>query len=75
MDFPDLMDKDWIRHTNNLKYAHIKLIESPNELIWDHPTHELYIPNMGYQHLISTSQEGDPPWWKKGIWKLKCPLK
>ena len=57
----------WYAYTNSLKTSHIRLTDSPDELIWAHASHGQYTPKLGYHHISSTYQEGDLPWWRKSI--------
>lgn len=34
-----------------------------------------YTPKCGYNYIMSRKGWGDPEWWSKHLWKLKCPTK
>eukprot|EP00253_Pinus_taeda_P030057 PITA_30057 len=61
--------------TQELFHSNVRLKDSPDMLIWAHGETGDYSPKDGYKFILSKKGWGEPEWWSKHIWKLKCPTK
>jgi len=58
-----------------LSRTNVRINDEPDQLIWAHADTGSYSPKYGYKFLMSKKGWGDPEWWEKSLWKLKCPAK
>eukprot|EP00253_Pinus_taeda_P009549 PITA_09549 len=66
---------EWYSFTQELARSNVILKDSPDSLIWAHGETGDYSPKDGYKFIQSRKGWGEPEWWAKQIWKLKCPAK
>lgn len=66
---------EWSVFTHELTRSNVRLKDSPDSLIWAHGETGDYSPKDGYKFIQSRKGWGEPEWWAKQIWKLKCPAK
>eukprot|EP00253_Pinus_taeda_P004599 PITA_04599 len=66
---------DWKAYTQELSKSNVKLKDRTDRLVWAHADSGTYSPKFRYKFLMSKKGWGDPKWWAKPLWKLKCPEK
>eukprot|EP00253_Pinus_taeda_P029650 PITA_29650 len=66
---------EWYSFTQELARSNVRLKDSLDSLIWAHGETGNYSPKDGYKFIQSRKGWGEPEWWAKQIWKLKCPAK
>lgn len=66
---------EWNSYIQELIRSNFWLKDSPDSLIWAHCETGEYTPKCGYKFIMSRKGWGDPEWWSKHLWKLKCPAK
>eukprot|EP00253_Pinus_taeda_P012674 PITA_12674 len=66
---------EWSSFTQELARSNVRIKVGPDSLIWAHGETGDYFPKDGYKFIQSRKGWGEPEWWAKQIWKLKCPAK
>lgn len=66
---------EWEAFKIELSRTNVRIKDEPDQLIWAHADTGSYSPKYGYKFLMSKKGWGDPKWWAKSLWKLKCPAK
>eukprot|EP00253_Pinus_taeda_P036521 PITA_36521 len=66
---------EWYSFTQELARSNVRLKDNLDSLIWAHGETGDYSPKDGYKFIQSRKGWGEPEWWEKQIWKLKCPAK
>eukprot|EP00253_Pinus_taeda_P035974 PITA_35974 len=66
---------EWKVYTEELARSNVRIKDRQDQLVWAHAENGSYSPKFGYEFLMSKKCWGDPKWWAKLIWKLKCPTK
>eukprot|EP00253_Pinus_taeda_P008825 PITA_08825 len=66
---------EWSQYISELHRSHVRLKNDQDNLIWAHGISGGYSPKEGYNYLMEKKGWGDPEWWSKNLWKLKCPQK
>eukprot|EP00253_Pinus_taeda_P011269 PITA_11269 len=59
----------WKDYRAALIESHIRIIEGPDELVWNQSDHGIYTPKEGYIQLIAHKKLEDNPRWWQSIWK------
>ena len=52
--------REWNNYIYALRRAHIRILDSDDDLIWDVDAHGSYSPKKGYLQLIATQLKRDP---------------
>eukprot|EP00253_Pinus_taeda_P002842 PITA_02842 len=66
---------EWETFKQELSRSNVRIKDGPDQLIWAYADTGSYSPKFGYKFLMSKKGWGDPEWWEKSLWKLKCPAK
>lgn len=66
---------EWKVFTEELTRSNVRLRDRQDQLVWAHAENGSYSPKFGYKFLMNRKGWGEPEWWDKLIWKLKCPAK
>eukprot|EP00253_Pinus_taeda_P032437 PITA_32437 len=66
---------EWKVYTEELIRSNVRIKDRQDQRVWAHAENGSYSPKFGYKFLMTKKGWGDPEWWAKLIWKLKCPAK
>eukprot|EP00253_Pinus_taeda_P026727 PITA_26727 len=66
---------EWKVFTEELTRSNVRIRDRQDQLVWTHAENGSYSPKFGYKFLMTKKGWGEPEWWVKLIWKLKCPAK
>jgi len=66
---------EWEIFKQELSRSNVRFKDRPDQLIWAYADSGSYSPKFGYKFLMSKKGWGDPDWWAKSLWKLKCRAK
>eukprot|EP00253_Pinus_taeda_P033452 PITA_33452 len=66
---------EWCSFIQELQRSNVRLKNEPDLLIWNQGETSAYSPKDGYNFLMQKKGWGNPEWWSKHIWKLKCLAK